>query len=297
MIPYWSHELHGPAADGPPVQEPQPAAEGVEVGRGEVLLHRHAQDAAGRRGGPRGSPPTPASHEVAGPGGQRRVPAPRSVPWPTGSTPHMTSPMVAWPFPSTPATPTISPASHLDDRPSSSMRPSAARADTFDRRSVDLAGPGRPAARSPPAAATRRGATPAAAGGLVLVQQARRRPSPPGAAPRGRPSPWRAGGRRRRPSRSEATTEPSRMIVTQVGGLEDLVELVADEHDREPVAAARPARSTEKSSRDSARVSTDVGSSRMSTSGFRLRHLISSTRWRWPTVRSSTRALGSRSIP
>ncbi len=76
-----------------------------------------------------------------------------------------------------------------------------------------------------------------------------------------------------------------------VGDVEHLVELVADEDDRQSLTRRACARMP-KSSPASWGVSTAVGSSRMRTSARRYRALRISTRCCWPTVMSWTRASG-----
>ena len=187
------------------------------------------------------------------------------VPDSSSSRLDSTSPKAAWPLPSTPATPTISPGRTCSDRPSSNVRPSVdtthprssapmvrvvqwsgARLTSIHRRQLDQTQRGRTCDRNDT---------------------------------RGPPSPSRAPPRSPRLVGIDATTRPSRMIVTRSVACRISSSLWLTS------ATARPSsrttcRSTPKSSIDSAGVSTDVGSSKMRIEGLRRRHLRISTRCR-----------------
>jgi hypothetical protein len=93
-----------------------------------------------------------------------------------------------------------------------------------------------------------------------------------------------------------STTRPPRMIVTSSVAWR-ISSSLCDTNATARCSSTTTARSTENSCSLSAGVSTLVGSSNTMISGSRRRHLMISTRWRWPAVSRDTVARGSTPSP
>ena len=221
-----------------------------------------------------GTTPTPAA--AMAPGAPEATASPSTSTRPESSSSRLENSSVraACPLPSTPATPRISPARSSKSSPSRRRRPSPPTAAAPTTRSTTS--PAEYSATSWPASSSSRPSAEAS------VRSDTSRPTMARAS---------VGGSASAVAISAATRPPRMMTTRSVAWRISSSLWLMSTTARCWSATMR--RSTSKSRRDSARVSTDVGSSKMITAGSRRRHLMISTRWRWEASRSPMRASGS----
>ena len=232
---------------------------------------------------------TPARAMAPGRLGPTGAPSTSTVPASTASRLDSRSVRGVWPLPSTPATPTISWLNTSRLRSSRATSPSGPRAVTPRRRSTGV----RPSA-SPPAslsAPSPSSSSPPASSPIRPRADASER------SDTSRPTMARARmGASASAVAIRSTTFPVRMMVTSSVACRISSSLWLTRATAR-FSSCTAWRSTSNSRSDSAGVSTEVGSSKTRMLGSRRRHLMISTRWRTPAVRSPTRASASTPSP